>query len=707
MKSRKQQNISPAKAAKAPGSHPPAIRDNPNLIAGICVALAIIVWMVFGQTSEFSFVNFDDDIDVYQNSAVIHGLTPGDVALAFSCHATDSPSSPSNYGTWYPLTRLSHMLDWQFYGANAGGHHVTNVVLHAITAILLFLVLYKMTAAMWRSAFVAAVFAIHPLRAESVAWVTGRKDVLSGLFFMLTLWAYLGYVRHPRSLSRYLLTLFLAALGLMSKPILVTLPFILLLLDYWPLKRWGAKPRGPGPESAVQNPPAASETSVLRLIAEKVPFLLLSLATFIPGILAGHPGSGASEKFPFILRIENALVSYVAYIRQLFYPAKLAVLYPFPKQGLPLLEVAGALTLLIIVSLAVLYLWRKRPYLLVGWLWYLIMLGPAIGLLQVGEHARADRFTYLSQIGLCVLLTWLVADLSLRLRHRFAVLASLSSVILAALIYCSQAQTSYWQNSETLWTHTLACTSANPTAHFNLGYAFAADGRPDDAIDQYQQALKIDPHFSRASYNLGNALLRQGQLDDAITQYQEALKFDQGHAAAADCDNMGTAFFRKGQTADAIVQFQKALKFDPEDVSAYDNLGKAFRQEGRLEEAIAPYQEALKLQPDNVDFQSNLAVTIWMSTKSPRANETNVLEAAQSANQITGGNNPFMLRALAAAYARCGRFPDAIETGKRALALATESQPEDFINTLQQEIALYQTNTPLPIVNQTNTMEQQ
>jgi protein O-mannosyl-transferase len=675
MESQNQQNILPPKDDGNSATPAPANSNNPRLIIGICIFLALIIWAVFGQTRHFSFVNYDDDRYVYNNSDVTNGLTLSGTASAFNVDASDN---------WVPLTTLSHLLDCQIYGTNAGGHHLSNVLLHAATAILLFLVLLKMTAAIWRSAFVAAVFAIHPLRAESVAWISERKDVLCGVFFMLTLLAYLGYVRKPRSLLRYLLTLFLYALALMSKPVVVTLPFILLLLDYWPLNR--------RPVSA-------------RLIVEKIPFLLLSLASCIPTILAERPGIAPTEIYPVSLRIENSLVSCVAYIWQLFYPVRLAALYPYPYRGLPLVEAAGALAILIIASLAVFHWRRKYPFLLTGWLWYLIMLVPVIGLVQVGEQARADRHTYLSQIGLYMLLTWLVADFCGRFRHRLSLLAGLSSLILAALIYCAHTETAYWKDSVTLWTHTLSCTSANPTALLNLGVAFEKEGRLDDAIAQYQQILKIAPDFTRANHTLGKLLLRQGRLDEAIVQYQKALKLDQGLDASRDCDELGRIYFRKGQTDNAIIQYRKALELDPGNVDACNFLGGALQSEGRLEEAIAPCEAALKIQPDNVRFQSNLAAILWRLTQSPTVKGEKALALAKNASQMAGGKSPLILRALAAAYARCGQFPAAIETGKRALALAAGGQSPAFINTLEQEIALYQAGSPLPIVDQTNRID--
>jgi protein O-mannosyl-transferase len=400
-----------------------------------------------------------------------------------------------------------------------------------------------------------------------VAWVTERKDVLCGVFFMLTLWVYARYARHPRSPWYYRLALFFYALALMSKPVVVMLPFILLLLDYWPLRRFNA-------------------STFSRLFIEKIPFLLLALASCIPTILAERPGIATMRTFPFLLRIENALVSSVAYICQLFYPARLAILYPFPYRGLPVVEVIGALTFLVVVSLAVFRWRRKYPYLVTGWLWYLAMLVPVIGLVQVGEQARADRHTYLSQIGLDILLTWLVADLFCYLGRWRVVLAGLTSIVLAALVYDAHAQTANWKNSETIWEHTVSCTAANPTARINLGYAYEENGQLNEAIDQYRQLLKIEPYYTPAYHSIGNLLAQQGRLDEAIIQYQEALKLDEGLAASEDCNQIGKIHLQKDEISNAILQFKEALKFDPSNGDARNNLNQAVSSEMRLEKAV-------------------------------------------------------------------------------------------------------------------------
>ena len=361
----------------------------------VCLGLVAVTWAVFGQTLAHDFVNFDDHVYVYENPLVVRGLSTEGIIGAFThTHARN----------WHPLTTISHMLDCQLYGLNAGGHHLTNVILHTISVLLLFLVLKQMTGALWQSAFVAALFAIHPLHVESVAWIAERKDVLSAVFFMLTLAAYARYARAP-SAPRYLLVALLFACGLMSKPMLVTLPFVLLLLDYWPLGRLG------GQKSEVGS-------RLRRLITEKIPLFALSALSCIATLLTQRQGPSAIDQLPFLWRLNNTFVSYVTYIWQMLWPARLAVFYPHPNDRLPLVEVTVAIAFLVGVSLLIIYLRRTKPYLVTGWFWYLGMLVPVIGLVQVGEQAHADRYTYLPQIGLYIMIAWTVGDLLLESTSR-------------------------------------------------------------------------------------------------------------------------------------------------------------------------------------------------------------------------------------------------------------------------------------------------
>ena len=517
-------------------------------VPGVCVFLAAAIWLVFGQTLGHEFVNYDDNDYVYENPHITQGLTLAGIAWAFTT---------SHAANWHPLTWISHMLDCQLYGLNPGGHHLNNILFHTATAILLFLVLRRMTGALWRSAYVAAVFAIHPLRVESVAWVAERKDVLSGVFFMLTIGAYVRYVekakaQSPKSKVFYGLVLLLFALGLMCKPTLVTLPFVLLLLDYWPLQRVSSFKFSVSSPGAMKRSEGGST-----LLLEKLPLFGLAAASCVVTLYAQTKAVLSFEQISIIRRADNALISYVAYLGQMFWPSGLAVLYPFRAGGDGVSRVVLSLVVLAVISTGVFFLRRGRPYFLTGWLWYLIMLVPVIGIVQAGVQARADRYTYLPQIGLYLLLTWAAADLCAGWRHRRVVLGGCSMISLMALIFCARAQTSYWRNSESLWTHTLACTSDNDIANYSLGYVYFQKGKVDEAIIHYQKALEINPDYEEAHNNLGNMLFQKGRVDEAIAHFQKALTIKPDHAEAHY--NLGNALLQQGRMDEAIVHFQKAL----------------------------------------------------------------------------------------------------------------------------------------------------
>jgi Flp pilus assembly protein TadD len=576
-------------------------------VPGVGLFLAVLVGVVFGQTTRYEFVAFDDQAYVYDNPAVVHGLNWHGFKWAFAhCVA----------GNWHPLTMLSHMLDCQLFGLWAGGHHLTNLLVHAATVILLFLVLRRMTGRLWRSALVAAVFAIHPLRAESVAWVAERKDVLSGLLFMLTLWAYVRHVQRPTGNAGngsggggwirnfpfltpdYCLALLFFALGLMCKPMLVTLPLILLLLDFWPLNRWT-----PG-----QRP---------ILFLEKLPFAGLAISSCVITLLAQDQAIMSGRTFPLSLRLGNAAISCVIYLRQMFWPSDLAVLYPLKAGDIPVWAVVLSLVLLGGITACAVVLCRRRPYLLSGWLWYLIMLAPVIGVVQVGIQARADRYTYLPQIGLYVLVTWAVADLGQRWRRGRWALGGGAAVILAALMVCAHRQTSYWRNSETLWNHTLACTRDNYDADNNLGYALLQPGRVDEAMVHFRRALRLDPDFAAAHYNLGLALFKSGQLDAAIAEYQTALRLVPDQADVYN--NLGTALLQSGRLEEAIAQYEKALALAPADAIFRDNLGNALLHAGRLDAAIAQFRKGWQLDPGNAQTCFNLGLALDQMGRSDEA----------------------------------------------------------------------------------------
>ena len=475
-------------------------------VVGVCIFLAILVWLAFGQTLHHAFVNYDDDAYVYQNLSVLQGLTRRGILWAFTF---------GEIGHWHPITWFSHMLDCQIWGLRAGGHHLTNVLLHATATVLLFLALRQMTGALWRSAFVAAFFAIHPQRVESVAWIAERKDVLSGVFFMLTILAYVRYARKPSSRGSYALVVVLFALGLMSKGMLVTLPFVLLLLDYWPLRRLT-------PETLESIWQPESRARVWRLVAEKIPLFLLAAASCVMTSLS-------PERIPPALqmslpsRIENVIVSYVIYVKQMLWPVGLELPYFNPPGGFPLWQVGLALALLLGVSIGVLLSWKTRPYLIVGWLWYLGMMAPVIGLVQISYYTRADRYTYLPQIGLYVMAVWGGAELLGRSRAGRYGLSVAALLLLAALLRCTQTQASYWHDSETLWTHVLKENPRNHVALNNLGLVLAGNGQIEAALTHFERALEIQPMYADAYNNIGTALSHTGRTREAIVQYQKAL----------------------------------------------------------------------------------------------------------------------------------------------------------------------------------------
>ncbi len=647
----------------------------------VCLGLVAVTWAVFGQTLAHDFVNFDDHVYVYDNPLVIRGLSTEGIMGAFThTHARN----------WHPLSTVSHMLDCQLYGLNAGGHHFTNVILHTISVLLLFLVLKKMTGGPLQSAFVAALFAIHPLHVESVAWIAERKDVLSAVFFMLTLAAYARYARAP-SAPRYLLVALLFAFGLMSKPMLVTLPFVLLLLDYWPLGRIG------GQKSEVGS-------RLRRLITEKIPLFALSALSCIATLLTQRQGPNAIDQLPFLWRLNNSFVSYVTYIWQMLWPARLAVFYPHPNDRLPLLEVTAAIAFLVGVSLLVTYLRRTKPYLVTGWFWYLGMLVPVIGFVQVGEQAHADRYTYLPQIGLYIMIAWTVSDLLLESTSRGhrALVGVVTAIAIVSLGVRGLGQASYWKNSETLWNHTLAVTGENDVAHNNLGFLFLRSGELDNAISEFQAALDIrfrntETHYSLGAAliqnNLGNAFARTRLWDEAIDHLQEAVRLRPDYADAYF--NLGSVLFQQGRIDQAIAQWQKALVIRPHDAEAHRNVASALRKQGNVKEAIAEYEQALNITPEDSVALNNLAWILATSSDASMRDGARAVTLAVKAVQASEGKDPNFVRTLAAARAEAGQFAEAVATAEAAKALAsTQSKPE-LASRLEEEIALYRARVAL------------
>jgi protein O-mannosyl-transferase len=655
----------------------------------VCLALIALTWLVFGQTLWHNFVNLDDHVYVYDNPLITRGLTGDGVINAFvQTHARN----------WHPLTTLSHMLDCQLFGLKAGGHHFTNVLFHTVSVVLLFLLLRQMTGAFWQSAFVAALFAVHPLHVESVAWVSERKDVLSGVFFMLTLWAYTRYVQ-ARSMGRYLKVALFFVFGLMSKPMLVTVPCVLLLLDYWPLNRFSwDRTRltcGARPPDRVH--------SVAPLLVEKIPLFALSVFSCVATLLIQLYSAGAIDQLPLTWRLNNAAVTYVAYIWQMFWPARLAAFYPHPNDQLPIWQVIFAITFLISISLLAIQWRRERPYILTGWFWYVGMLVPVIGFVQAGEQGRADRYTYLPQIGLYVLIVWTVAGLLSRLGQpaQRRVAASAASMIIALLSWRAFVQTSYWENSERLWNHALAVTTDNAMAHNNLGHLLLQRGEWDRAISHFELALNIRSHNAATHYNLGralmennlaNALARKGRLNEAVSHYDESVRLRPDYGDPYF--NLGSVLFQQGRIDDAIAQWHKAVAAQPNDAGFHTALGNAFLKKGLPKDAIAEYEHAARISRQDPMARNNLAWLFATSSDTSIRDGNRAIELAEQAVQLSSGKDANYLRTLAAAYAETGRFAEAAQTARRALQAAQTQGNSMLANTIRDEIALYELGLP-------------
>lgn len=597
---------------------------------GICSLLALGVALVFGQSLDFDFINLDDNVGIYENPYVTHGLTLDGAKWAFTNRLNCN---------WDPLTWISHMADWQLYGPWAGGHHLTNVLLHAATVVLLFLALQRMSGTVWPSVLAAAIFAIHPLRAESVVWVTERKDVLSGLFFVLTLTAYASYAQRG-SIWRYLVLMVIFAVGLLSKPVLVTVPFVLLLLDYWPLRRlaWGGAdiPVGhedlcnSGSQECLPHVPPHPQYGLWRLIVEKMPLAALAAVCCYLIVWAekvsDYPVRGA------YWRIGNALISYVVYLRQFFWPTDLALLYPRRGPDLPMWQVVGAGAIVLAITAAV-FLWRrKHPYLIVGWLWYLVMMSPMIGLVAFGNEAPADRFTYLPQIGIAIGLAWWGADWCCRRPYRRCICGVASMSAILAFMACGAEQASYWRNSATLWRHTLACTTDNYWVCNQLGDALGTAGRYDDAQRAFRDAARIiekrmnvcktrsagklksleekglTQDYSTAYYRLGVTAASRDQMDRAVVYYQKAIDIDNNNSLAHN--NLGYALLVSGEYYEAIRHFEEAARISPEFAAAHLNQGQALSALGHHRAAIAEYRKAIGLKPDYAEAYCCLGLTL-------------------------------------------------------------------------------------------------
>lgn len=598
------------------------IRSHPKLCVGFL--LLALTLAAYWRAPMNEFVDLDDGLYVYQNPHVQAGLTTGSVIWAFTAY---------HAGNWHPLTWLSHMVDWQIFGPKPWGPHLTNVLLHAINVLLLFLILSRMTGFLWRSAFVAALFAVHPLHVESVAWVAERKDVLSGLFWMLTTLAYIRCVERP-GVSRYLLVVLLFALGLMAKPMLVTLPLVFLLLDYWPLARFSRKAK-------------RGAATAWRLILEKSPLFALAAASCALTFLAQQSGGAVQslETYSLAVRVGNALASYVRYLSMTVWPAGLAGFYPHPGDSLPVWHAFGAGFLILVVSILVLRA-CKSGYMTVGWLWYLGTLVPVIGVFQVGGQAMADRYTYIPSIGLFVIAAWGAPELLQRMKWRETrAMSFTAAAIILALAIATSYQVGYWRNTITLFQRALAKGQDSWIAHNNLGRALANQGHVAEAMDHYNAALRIAPNNIGTLNNVSIALVAQGDLSSAVSILRKAeaidpgsadTHFNLGHVLAAQGDaraavqqliravninpenaethfELGRLLMKAGDKPEAAARFRRAISLQPSHIDAHYELGNVLGQLGRFDDAIAQYRRVLRLKPDSGFAHRKLAVAFYFS----------------------------------------------------------------------------------------------
>ncbi len=607
----------------------------------LCVLLAAVTFVVYLPVRNHEFVRYDDDKYITENPNVLSGLTLENIKWAFTA---------GHESNWHPLTWLSHQLDCMLFGKNAGAHHLVNVVYHVANTLLLFIVFGRMTKRIWPSAFIAALFALHPLHIESVAWAAERKDVLSTFLWLLTMLAYVRYAERP-SIVRYLSALVLFALGLMAKPMLVTLPFILLLLDYWPLERFGD-----------------SKTPVRKLILEKLPFVFLSTISSIITVVAQQKGGAMLSVYnlPMKERIINAAVSYLGYIGKMIWPRRLAVLYPHPVNGTPVSRAVIFGTILIVITTFIIYHGRRHKYLILGWLWYLGALVPVIGIIQVGAQAMADRYTYIPLTGLFVIIAFGVADIFRNVPFKNIILAVAAASVLCACTIMTSIQLKFWKDSVSLFEHTLDAVENNYVIQNNYGNILNELNRPGEAVKYYEEAIKALPRAPDIHNNLGNALRDTGKIDEAIRQYKIALEIDPDFSIAHL--NLALALAAKGEYDEAVMHYKKHIGPDADTSKLYHELGTILVRHGNIEEAIKQFKKGLYINPDSVEILCDLGLA---EAKNGRPAEA--IEYYKKALQIDP-NEILAHGRLALAYAALGRIDESIEQVRLVLA----AQPDDY-----------------------------
>jgi tetratricopeptide (TPR) repeat protein len=679
----------------------------------ICVLLIVLTVVTFYPALNCAFVNLDDNFYVTQNPKVSSGLSFDNIFWVFK---------NTYYGNWHPLTLISHMLDVQLFGLNPAGHHATNLIFHVLNVLLLFVALQQMTGRVWPSAFVAALFAVHPSHVESVAWVSERKDVLSTFFGLLSLLAYLQYVGRARCPHRaspplseagavgtprptsepqksaffYVLSLVFFALGLMSKGMLVTLPFVMLLLDYWPLKRLpvvkrresGLKPINVQPTSAAfQN----SISPIFRLILEKLPFFALTL---VFSVISSHAlvaanAIGGLKNLTTLDIASNAFISYLRYIGKLFWPVQLAAFYP--RLSFPLWLGMASAAIILLLSVGAVGSSLRRPYITLGWFWFVGMLVPVTAV-PLGDHSIADRYTYLSFIGLFIVVAWGAVDIAARWRvERSAALTLVGLAVIGALAGLSHHQLRYWRTSQALFERVLTVTGEGLMVHNDLGVTLQQEGDLAGAEEHFRAAVRLEPTNAIPRVNLIKALMGQKRTNEVLAQYHEWLELNPSDADARE--NFGLLLGQLGQHQEAAAQFETLVRLKPDAQSHY-RLALALLLQGKAEGAVSHYQEAIRLKPD---WQEPLNDLAWLLATHPRAdlrNGVQAVELAERACKLTHFKEARFLGTLDAAYAEAGRFPEAITTAKQTKSLALAAGDKTIADLADERLKLYRSGVP-------------
>ena len=619
----------PLAGQSAPAAQPAAHFFSKRILLA-CALLIVLTVAAYAPVRDFRFVMWDDPEYVLGNAHVAQGLSWQGLAWALTS---------ADAANWHPATWLSHMLDVQLYGMNAGPQHVTSLILHILNALLLFGVLYRMTAAWGRSFFVAGLFALHPLHVESVAWIAERKDVLSTLFWMLAMGAYVSYARRP-GVRRYLPVVLWFALGLMAKPMLVTLPFVLLLLDFWPLAR--VEPKA-------------------RLVWEKLPLFALAAISSIVTLVVQQAGGAVKglEKVPLGIRLANAPAAYLAYIGKTLWPVRLAAFYPIGATP-PVLAACLGVLLLVGVTVMAIRAGRRRGYLATGWFWFVGTLIPVIGLVQVGSQSMADRYTYVPLIGLFVIVAWGASELAARWSFGGVALPVAAACVLLACTALARAQVQYWSDSTALWQRALATTSGNYVANNNLGGVLMKQGRTSEAIARFAEALRIKPDDAEAQNNMGMALIWQEKFDEAARSFGEALRNQPDYADARN--NLGRALMWQGKLDEAAQQFVQALRIKPDFAAAQSNLGMVLMTQGKLDEATQRFGEALRIDPGYAEAHDKLGSVLAAEGKAAES-IAQYAEAVRLDPGYAEAHND-----LGVALARQGKLDDAVQQFGQALS---------------------------------------